>query len=172
MFVVADDLVGLRRELRLVDDDNADAVLRQDFHLPLVVESGDGRASVEQRNGLGVLLLLERNYEPQRRPVPVDGELASPSGRRRHVTDKLLERRLSLPADPDCLVAEVENVVLIAVGALAHDAYGYSITATARWLVANSLYEVIDREMILFFGFCDSSVKREPDPVSRTRSMC
>jgi hypothetical protein len=74
----------------------------------------------------------DRANEPQRRPIPVDGEPASPSGRRRHVTDKPQERRLSLPADPDHLVAEVENIVLITVGALAHDAYRYSMTATAR----------------------------------------
>ncbi len=86
----------------------------------------------EQRGDLGVLLLLELDHEPQRRPVPVDGEPASPPGRRRHVSDKPRERRLPLGANPDHLVAEVENVVLIAVGALAHDAYRYSMTATAR----------------------------------------
>ena len=146
MFVVADDLVGLRRELRLVDHDEPDTLLRQDLLLPLVVElallttghPGDGRAPVEKRDGHGVLLLLELDHEPQRRPIPVDREPASPSGRRGHVTDKPQERRLSLPADPDYLVAEVENVVLITVGALAPDAYRYSMTATTRMTPLNS----------------------------------
>lgn len=117
--MIAHDPVGLGRELRLVDHDEPDTLLRQDLRLSLVVEppllatrhTGDGRATVEQRDGHGVLLLLELDDEPQRRPIPVDGEPASPSGRRRHVTDKPQERRLSLPADPDHLVAEVENIV-------------------------------------------------------------
>lgn len=55
--------------------------LRQNLCLPLVVQSPllaaghtrDGRATIEQRDGHGVLLLLDLDHEPQRRQYPSTG---------------------------------------------------------------------------------------------------
>lgn len=139
VIVLADYAIPTGNESTLENHDEVMPVDAYQFGFALVVESsllparnaGHGRSPIEQRHGLGVLLLLELNHEMQRGPISVDGQSCGASSSWRYVAEKPAEARLTITGHAQDFVTEVKDIMLVALGTLRHSYSCRLISAAA-----------------------------------------